>query len=238
MSGYEETAYEEAAYEEAASVFNSVKVFFEEMNGSEYESVQRMVVHLRECMDLLYWKNGETWKADKGWSERKEEYMELVTGELNECYAEYEAENSCDLDWFWYAGFVDLLDKCRMWMRKLINEDPEWKVMDGMELEPIRRVTKEQYERRGRVRAEVREYGAERLETIADLRREISELRDRVDKLERVKVENSWFPRWGRKGTNVGSCNNVYEVDTKTLLCRLSEMNLERVSKDTLRLEI
>ena len=31
-------------------------------------------------------------------------------------------------------------------------------------------------------------------------------------------------------GTNVGSCNNVHEVDTKTLLCRLSEMKFEVVS--------
>jgi hypothetical protein len=113
-------------------------------------------------------------------------------------------------------------------MGKLIEEEPGWDE-DGMELGPVRRVTKEEYEGRGRVRAEVREYGAERLETIADLRKEISELRDRVDKLERVKVEKSWFGGWGRQGTNVGSCNNVHEVDTKTLLCRLSEMKFDVV---------
>ncbi len=237
MSGYEETAYEEAAYEEAASVFNSVKVFFEEMNGSEYESVQRMVVHLRECMDLLYWKNGETWKADKGWSERKEEYMELVTGELNECYAEYEAENSCDLDWFWYAGFVDLLDKCRRWMRKLINEDPEWKVMEGMELGPVRRVTKGEYEGRGRVRAAVRGDGLERgsggekeremREMIEDLRNEVSELRKRIEKMERAKKPWSWG--WGGSDVRNSPSNGGTGVDMETLLCRLGEMKFEVV---------
>ena len=185
---------EMSAHEEAESVFNAVKVFFEEMNGSEYESVQRMVVHLRECMDLLYWKNGETWEADKGWSSNTKEYMEIVTGKLNECYAEYEAENSCDLDFYWYAGFVDLLNKCRRWMRQLIEEEPVWGE-EGMELGPVLRVTKGEYEGRERVRAEVRGDGPERgsgvekerkmREMIEDLRNEISELRNRIEKLDR-----------------------------------------------------
>jgi hypothetical protein len=237
MSGHEETAYEEAE-----SVFNAVKVFFEAMNGSEYKSVQRMVVHLRECMDLLYWKNGETWKADKGWSTYTKEYMETVTGILNECYAEYEEENSCDLDFYLYAAFVAVLDKCRRWMRKLIEEDPEWEVVAGMELGPIRIVTKGEYEGRGRVRAEVSGYGPERgsgvekeremremREMIEALRNEVSELRNRIKMLESVKVEKSWFGGWGRQGTNVGSYNNVHEVDTKTLLCRLSAMKFDVV---------
>jgi hypothetical protein len=225
---------EEAAYEEAESVFNAVKVFFEYMNGSEYESVQRMVVHLRECMDLLYWKNGETWEADKGWSSYTKEYIEIVTGTLNECYAEYEAENSCDLDFYWYAGFVDLLDKCRRWMRKLIEEDPEWEVVAGMELGPVRRVTKEEYEGRRRVRAEVRGYGPERgsgvekeHETIEGLRNEVSELRKRIDNLERAKKPWSWG--WGGSNVRNSPSNGGNGVDMETLLCRLGEMKFEVV---------
>ncbi len=150
MSGHEETAHEEAE-----SVFRDVKVFFEYMNGSEYKSVQRMVVHLGVCMNLLYWKTGETLKADEGWSKYTKEYMETVTGILNECYAEYEAEKSCDLDFYWYAAFVDLLNKCRRWMRQLIEEEPAWEVAAGMELGPVVIVTKGEYEGRGRVRAAV-----------------------------------------------------------------------------------
>lgn len=238
--------YEETTYEEAVSVFNSVKVFFEAMNGSEYESVQRMVVHLRECMDLLYWKVGETWEANTNWSKRTEEYMELVTGILNECYAEYEAGNSVDLDFYLYAAFVSVLDKCRRWMRKLIEEDPEWEVVAGMELEPIRILTKGEYEGRGRVRAEVRGDGPERgsggekeremREMIEDLRNEVSELRNRLEKLERAKKPWSWG--WGGSNVRKSPSDGGNGVDMETLLCRLGEMNLERVSKDTLRLEI
>ncbi len=61
------------------------------------------------------------------------------------------------------------------------------------------------------------------------MRKEISELRNRVDKLESVKVEKSWFTRWGRQGTNVGSYNNVHEVDMERLLCRLIEMKFDVV---------
>jgi hypothetical protein len=232
MSGHEETVYEEAAYEEAASVFNSVKVFFEYMNGLEYESVKRMVVHLQDCMDILYWNDGET--PDSGWSTYTKQYMETVTSILNKCYAEYEAENSCDLDFYWYAGFVDLLDKCRRWMRKLIEEDPEWEVVAGMELEPIRILTKGEYERRGRVRAAVRGDGAERgsggekeremHKMIEDLGNEVSELRNRIEKMERAKKSWSWG--WGGSDVRKSPSNGGTGVDMETLLCRLGEMNI------------
>jgi hypothetical protein len=231
------SGHEEAVYEEAKSVFNDVKKFFTYMNGSVYESVQRMVVHLRECMQLLYWEDGET--ADSGWSTYMKEYMETVTGILNECYAEYEKENSCDLDFYWYVAFVDLLDKCRSWMRKLIEEDPESEVVAGMELGPVRRVTKTEYEGRRGVWAESGA-GKERSmrETIEDLRNEVSELRNRIDKLERAKVERRGFRWWGKTDAKNDPSRGVHAADIQTLLCRLSEMNLERASKDTLRLEI
>jgi hypothetical protein len=224
------SVHEETAYEEAASVFSAVKVFFEAMNGSEYESVKRMVVHLQDCMDILYWNDGET--PDRGWSTSTKQYMETVTSILNKCYAEYEEENSCDLDWFWYAGFVELLDKCRRWMRKLINEDPEFKIIEGMELEPIRIVTKTEYEGRERVRSEVRGYGPETgsgvekeremREMIEDLRNEVSELRNRIEKMERAKKPWSWG--WGGSDVRKSPSNGGTGVDMETLLCRLGEM--------------
>ena len=142
---------EMSAHEEAEKVFRAVKMLFENMNELEYESVKRMVVHLRECMDLLYRKvsskyvKGETWAAKMDWWTEAKYYMQFVTGRLNECYADYEAENSCDLSFDMYEGFVDVLDQCRRWMNQLIEEEPEWGE-DGMELEPVPRVTEEEYE--------------------------------------------------------------------------------------------
>jgi hypothetical protein len=167
--------------------------------------------------------------------------MQFVTGRLNECYADYEAENSCDLPFDLYEGFVDVLDQCRRWMNQLIEEEPEWGE-DGMELEPVPRVTEEEYERRRRVRGKVRGYGPEtgsavekEHEIIEGLRNEVSELRKRIDTLESAKK-----PWWGWGGSDVrkSPSNGGTGVDMETLLCRLGEMNLERVSKDTLRLEI
>jgi hypothetical protein len=235
---------EMSAHEEAEKVFRAVKMLFEDMNELEYESVKRMVVHLRECMDLLYRKvsskyvKGETWAAKMDWWTEAKFYMQVLTGRLNDCYAEYEAENSCDLPFDLYERYVNLLDQCRRWMGKLIEEEPGWDE-DGMELGPVRRVTKEEYEGRGRVRAEVSGYGPERgsgvgkeremREMIEDLRNEVSELRNRIEKLERVKVEKPWYRWWGSQETNVGSYNNVHEVDMETLLCRLNEIKFDVV---------
>jgi hypothetical protein len=231
MSGHEEAATE------AETVFRAVKKMFNDMKKIEYDSVKRMVEHLRACMEELFqmvpikYGNSETWAAKMDWLSNASYYMEFVTDELNECYAEYEAENSCDLPFDLYEGFVDLLDQCRSWMRTWMKDEPGWEEA-GMELGPVRRVTEEEYEGRGRVRAEVRGHGPERgsgvekeREMIEALRNEISELNERVEKLERVKVKKPWYRQWGKQETNVGSSNNVHEVDTKTLLCRLNEMN-------------
>jgi len=233
---------EMSAHEEAEKVFRAVKMLFEDMNELEYESVKRMVVHLRECMDLLYRKvsskyvKGETWAAKMDWWTEAKYYMQFVTGRLNECYADYEAENSCDLSFDLYEGFVDVLDQCRRWMRQLIEEEPEWGE-DGMELEPVPRVTEEEYEGRGRVRTEVRGDGPERgsggekehemREMIEDLRNEVSELRKRVEKLERAKKPWSWG--WGGSDVRNSPSHGGNGVDMETLLCRLGEMKFEVV---------
>jgi len=230
---------EMSAHEEAEKVFRAVKMLFEDMNKLEYESVKRMVVHLGVCMDLLYWKvsngyvkggKGETWSEKMDWWTNAKYYMQVVTGRLNECYADYEAENSCDLPFDLYEGFVDVLDQCRRWMRQLIEEEPGWGE-DGMELEPVPRVTEEEYEGRRRVRGEVRGYGPEtgsgvekEHETIEGLRNEVSELRKRVEKLERAKKPWSWG--WGGSDVRKSPSNGGTGVDMETLLCRLNEMNL------------
>jgi hypothetical protein len=246
---------------EATTVFRAVKMLFNDMNKLEYESVKRMVVYLRVCMDLLYWKIGETWEANMGWEKNAKFNMEIVTGRLNQCYEEYEAENSCDLPFDLYEGFVDLLEQCRMWMRKLIKEEPEWEE-DGMELGPVRRVTREEYEGRRRVdegledagdtgdagEGRGREYefetesnedvgGLQRAvevlqqtverdhEIIEGLRNEVSELRNRIEKLERAKSERVWSRLWGGSDVRKSSLNGGNGVDMETLLCRLNEMN-------------
>jgi hypothetical protein len=217
-----------AGHEEAEMVFRAVKTMFIDMQTIEYDSVRQMVGQLRVCMDLLYWKDryGKgTWSQKMDWWTNAKYYMEIVTGRLNECYAEYEAENSCDLPFYLYDGFVELLDQCRMWMRNLIEGEPGF-VEEEMELGPVRRVTEEEYEGRGRVRVEVRGHGPETG----------SELKDRVEKLERAKKPWSWG--WGGSDVRKSPSNGGTGVDMETLLCRLGEMNLERVSKDTLRLEI
>ena len=206
-------------YEKVESVFRAVKTMFIDMQTIEYDSVKRMVGQLRVCMDLLYWKDRcleESWSEKKDWWTNAKYYMEIVTGRLNECYVVYEAENSCDLPYDMYEGLVDLLDQCRRWMRKLIEEEPEWGE-DGMELEPVPRVTEEEYEGRRRVRGEVRGYG----------RNEVSELRDRVEKLERAK--KPWSRWWGGSDVRNGPSNGGSGVDIKTLLCRLSEMKFDVV---------
>lgn len=188
---------EMSPHEEAETVFRVVKKMFIDMQKIEYDSVKRMVGQLRVCMDLLYWKDRYvkgTWSAKMDWWTNAKYYMEIVTGRLNECYAVYEAENSCDLPFDLYVGFLGLLDQCRSWMRKLIEKEPGWGE-EGMELGPVRRVTEEEYEGRGRV----------------------AEVEDVV---------------------RTGASDGVHAADIQTLLCRLGEMNLERVSKDTLRLEI
>jgi hypothetical protein len=219
---------EMSAHEKAESVFRAVKTMFIDIQTIEYDSVKQMVGQLRVCMDLLYWKDRYvkgTWSEKMDWWTNAKYYMQVVTGRLNECYAEYEVENSCDLPFDMYEGLVDLLDQCRRWMRKLIEEEPEWGE-DGMELEPVPRVTEEEYEGRGRARGEVRGYG----------RNEVSELRKRVEKMERAK--KLWSRWWGGSDVRNSPSNGGTGVDMETLLCRLGEMNLERVSKDTLRLEI
>ena len=210
---------EMSAHEKAASVFRAVKTMFIDMQTIEYDSVKQMVGQLRVCMDLLYWKDRYvkgTWSEKIDWKYNAKYYMQVVTGRLNECYAEYEVENSCDLSFDLYEGFVDVLDQCRRWMRKLIEEEPEWGE-DGMELEPVPRVTEEEYKGRGRVRGEVRGYG----------RNEVSELRDRVEKLERAKKPWSWG--WGGSDVRNSPSHGGNGVDMETLLCRLGEMKFEVV---------
>jgi hypothetical protein len=200
MSGNEETAHEEAE-----TVFRAVKTMFIDMQKIEYGSVNRMVNQLRVCMDLLYWKDrclNESWSEKKDWCKNAKYYMEIVTGRLNECYVVYEAENSCDLPYDMYEGLVDLLDQCRRWMRQLIEEEPEWGE-DGMELEPVRRVTEEEYEGRR------------------------SELRNRIVNSERAKKPWSWG--WGGSNVRNGPSNGGTGVDMETLLCRLSEMKFDVV---------
>jgi hypothetical protein len=227
---------EMSAHEKAESVFRAVKTMFIDMQKIEYGSVNRMVDQLRVCMDLLYWKDRyvkETWSEKMDWWTNAKYYMEIVTGRLNECYAVYEAENSCDLPFDLYVGFLGLLDQCRRLMRQLIEEEPEWGE-EEMELGPVRRVTKEEYEGRGRVRAEVRGYGPETgsgvekeremREMIEDLRNEVSALRDRVEKLERAKKPWSWG--WGGSNVRKSPSDGGNGVDMETLLYRLNEMNL------------
>ncbi len=43
-------------HEKAETVFRAVKTLLNDMNELEYDSVKRMVVHLRECMELLFFK--------------------------------------------------------------------------------------------------------------------------------------------------------------------------------------
>ena len=149
-------------HEEAYTCFAAVKVLFDDMRTIRYESVERMVEHLRGCMEELFqmvpikYGNSGTWAAKMDWWTNASYYMEFVTDKLNECYEEYEAENSCDLPFDLYEGFVDLLDQCRSWMRTWMQGEPEWEKR-GMELGPVRRVTEEEYEGRGRV-AEVEDF--------------------------------------------------------------------------------
>jgi hypothetical protein len=154
------------AVAEAATMFRAVKFLFSDMNESKYESAQPFVLYLRACMEELFqmvpikYGNSEPWAAKMDWRSNTSYYMEFVTDKLNECFDEYEKRNSCDLPFDLYEGFVDVLDQCRSWMSKLIEEEPELEEA-GMELGPIRRVTKGEYEGRERVRAEVRGYGPE-----------------------------------------------------------------------------
>ena len=98
----------------------------------------------------------------------------------------------------------------------------------------VRIVTKEEYEGRGRVRAEVRGYGPETgsgvekeremREMIEDLRNEVSELRNRIEKMERAK--KPWSRWWGGSDVRKSPSNGGTGVDMETLLCRLGEMKL------------
>lgn len=233
MSGHEESV------DKAETLFRAVKMLFNDMKNIEYDSVKRMVEHLRECMEELFqmvpikYGNSETWAAKMDWRSNTSYYMEFVTDKLNECYEEYEVENSCDLPFDLYEGFVDLLDQCRSWMRTWMKDEPGWEEA-GIELEPVPRVTEEEYEGRRRVRGEVRGYGLEtgsavekEHETIEGLRNEVSELRDRVEKLERAKKPWSWG--WGGSDVRNSPSNGGTGVDMETLLCRLNEMKFEVV---------
>jgi len=239
VCGMRNMSLSKEAVAEAATMFRAVKFLFSDMNESKYESAQPFVLHLRACMEELFqmvpikYGNSEPWAAKMDWRSNTSYYMEFVTDKLNECYAEYEEENSCDLPFDLYEGFVDLLDQCRSWMRTWMKDEPGWEEA-GMELGPVRRVTKEEYEGRGRVRAEVRGYGPEtgsavekEHEIIEGLRNEVSELRNRIEKKERAKKPWSWG--WGGSDVRKSPSNGGTGVDMETLLCRLGEMKFDVV---------
>jgi hypothetical protein len=133
-------------HEEAETVFRAVKVLFDDVRKIRYESVESMVKYLQECMNLLFYGKGEKWSPKMDWWTNCSYYMKVVTENLNACYAEYEVKNSLDLPFEKYDGFLDLLDECRTWMQG----EPE-REKRGMELGPVRRVTEEEYQGRGRV---------------------------------------------------------------------------------------
>lgn len=137
---------EMSRHEKADTYFVAVKVLFDDVRTIRYESVERMVEHLRKCMGLLFHGKCENWSPKNDWWTKCSYYMKVVTEKLNACYVEYEVNNSRDLPFEKYDGFLDLLDGCRTWMQG----EPEWEKR-GMELGPVRRVSEEEYQGRGRV---------------------------------------------------------------------------------------
>ena len=75
-------------HEKADTCFTAVKVLFDDVRTIRYESVERMVEHLRKCMGLLFHGNGGHWSPRMDWWTNCSYYMKVVTENLNACYAE------------------------------------------------------------------------------------------------------------------------------------------------------
>ena len=98
------------------------------------KGVNTVRVHVKTCVSRLYVEEMgggldqiSIMEPRKNWQAEYYNLMKSVTSELNAAYAEYEAGNSSGLPYEMYERFVELLQKCRAWMKEpgvvLITEE-------------------------------------------------------------------------------------------------------------------
>ena len=109
--------------------FNRLRAVFRDLEKSSTRSntaVQTLFAHLQTCVAYLfveeeepeYRGGGKNLKAGDNWQSDYYTLMREVTAELKTAYDQYESENSGGLPYATYERFVDVLGRCRSWMKQ------------------------------------------------------------------------------------------------------------------------
>ena len=163
---------------------------FHDLEKSSTAAVQTLFAHLQTCVAHLfveeeepeYQGGGKYLKAGDNWRDDYRTLMLMVTAELKTAYDQYESANSGGLTYDMYERFVDVLGRCRSWMKQTA----------------VVLISKEDYARRTPVQPPVirQEVGPPRgheSAALSTLQDEVRDLKVKMTQLFSAVGENAWI---------------------------------------------
>ena len=108
----------------AFDIFNTLRGVYRILeNSRQSDPVQKLLSRLKKCIVELFdevkdeeYDHITILERKDNWYRDYNDLMVFVTGELNAAYKEYGDSGSGGLSYEMYKMFVNLLNKCRIWM--------------------------------------------------------------------------------------------------------------------------